>query len=101
MPRLSTSTPSVARPPQRVILLLILHLLQHPPRHHLNILLPPQVPRMSSTPKGKIATSIHSTITSGADMATTTSPAEATHTGQVIGLHSPSHPSLGSRSSPP
>ncbi|CAL8120204.1 unnamed protein product [Prunus armeniaca] len=66
-----------------------------------NILLPPQVPRVPSTPSGRIVTSIPSAITSEADMATTTSPAEATHTGQVIGLYSPSHPSLDSRSSPP
>ncbi|CAL9025337.1 unnamed protein product [Prunus brigantina] len=61
----------------------------------------PALPQHSTLAPRRIATSIPSTITSGADMATTTSPAEATHTGQVIGLHSPSHPSLGSRCSPP
>ncbi|CAL9025063.1 unnamed protein product [Prunus brigantina] len=43
----------VARPPQRVILLLNLHLLQQPPRPHLNILLPPQTPGMPKHPKRK------------------------------------------------
>ncbi|CAL2260078.1 unnamed protein product [Prunus armeniaca] len=54
-----------------------------------------------STPKGRIATSIPSAITSGADMGTTTSLVEATPPGQMTGPHSHSHPSPGSRSSPP
>ncbi|CAL8085210.1 unnamed protein product [Prunus armeniaca] len=49
MPRLSTSTPSVAQPPRRVIHLLILHLLQYPSQPHLNILPPHQAPRVPST----------------------------------------------------
>ncbi|CAL2257720.1 unnamed protein product [Prunus armeniaca] len=66
-----------------ITLSLIPHLLQHPTQPRLNILLPLQVPRVPSTPSGRITTSIPSTIASGADITTTTSPAGATHTGQV------------------
>ncbi|CAL8998228.1 unnamed protein product, partial [Prunus brigantina] len=54
----------------------------------------PAPPYHSSPAPNTQATSIPSAVPSVADMATTTSPAEGTLPGQVIGPHSLSHPSL-------